>query len=226
MSALATLVMPVHNGARFIADALDSVAAEGLDLEVVVVDDGSTDESARIATHLGVTCISQDQRGPAAARNTAIEASSAPLIAFLDSDDLIVPGALDVQLSYLADHPRADGVMGWQRYEVIGGVELPDWARADKVGQPDEVNRPSLAASVIRRSTFDRVGLFDARFELSSDVEWLLRARDAGAVIEVVEEFVRVRRLHGANLTYDADGLHHWMFEVLGARARRKRQGG
>jgi glycosyltransferase involved in cell wall biosynthesis len=223
VASLAAVVIPVHDGARFLADALGSVAEQDLDLEVVVVDDGSTDSSAAIAQDLGVTCIRQPHLGPAAARNAGIEASTAPFIVFLDADDLIPPGAVARQLAYLEAHPGTDGVMGMQEYRVLNGVALPDWAVADKIGQPDEVSRPSVFASVIRRSTFDRVGIFDPRFRLSEDVDWLLRAKDLGAVIDVVSDVVLVRRIHGANLTYDTPGLRRSMFEALGERARRKR---
>jgi len=224
VASLAAVVIPVHDGARFLADALQSVADQHLDLEVVVVDDGSTDDSAQIALDLGATCIRQARRGPASARNAGIAASTAPLLTFLDADDLIRPGAIARQADYLAAHPDTDGVMGYQQYEVLDGVALPDWAVADKVGRPDETSRPNVFASVIRRSTFDRVGCFDPRFRLNEDGDWLMRANEMGAVIDVVSDVVRVRRIHGANLTYDTEGLRHWMFEALGERARRKRR--
>jgi glycosyltransferase involved in cell wall biosynthesis len=223
VAPLAAVVIPVHDGARFLADALRSVADQHLDLEVIVVDDGSTDGSAQIALDHGATCIRQPHRGPASARNAGLAASTAPLVAFLDADDLIPPGAIARQLAYLAAHPGSDGVMGMQEYRVLEGVTLPDWAVADKVGEPDETSRPSVFASVIRRSTFDRVGSFDPRFRLSEDLDWLLRAKELGAVIDVVDDVVLVRRIHGANLTYDTQGLRRSMFEALGERARRKR---
>jgi glycosyltransferase involved in cell wall biosynthesis len=223
VTSLAAVVIPVRDGARFLADALASVADQALDLEVVVVDDGSTDASAQIAVDLGATCVRQPNGGPASARNAGIAASSAPLVAFLDADDLIPPGALATQLAHLDAHPASDGVMGMQEYRVLDDVDLPDWAAADKVGSPDQTARPYLAGAVIRRSTFDRVGGFDERFRLSEDVDWLMRAHERGAVIDVVDDVVRVRRLHGANLTYDTEGLRRSMLQALGERARRKR---
>jgi glycosyltransferase involved in cell wall biosynthesis len=225
VASLASVVIPVHDGARFLADALRSVADQHLELEVVVVDDGSTDDSARIARDLGATCIRQPQSGPAAARNAGIAASSAPYLAFLDADDLMTPGAMALLLAHLDAHPESDGVMGIQAYEVLDGVDLPDWAVADDIGGPDEVSRPNVLASVYRRATFDRVGGFDPHLRFSEDVDWLMRANEAGAVIDVVGDVVRVRRIHGTNLTYDTEGLRRSMFEVLGERARRKRSG-
>jgi len=217
------VVIPVHDGARFLAEALRSVDDQDVDVEVVVVDDGSTDASAQIAVDLGANCIRQANQGPAAARNAGIAATTAPLLSFLDVDDLIPPGALARQLDHLAANPDADGVMGGQEYRVLDGVALPDWAVADDVGGPGEVARPHVFASVIRRSTFDRIGGFDPRFRLSEDVDWLMRANEAGVVIDVVPEVARIRRIHGANLTYDTEALRRSTFTVLGERARRKR---
>lgn len=219
----AVVVIPVHDGARWLPDALASVAAQGLDLDVVVVDDGSTDDSAAVAERHGARCLRQPQQGPGAARNAGIAASTAPVVVLLDADDLLRPGAVARQLAHLDAHPGAGGVMGHQEYVVVGDVDLPAWAVADRVGRPDEVRRPYLAAAAIRRATFERVGPFDPSFRLSEDVDWLFRATDLGVAIDVVDDVVRTRRIHGANLTYDSAGLRRSMFEALGGRARRRR---
>ncbi|WP_426570978.1 glycosyltransferase family A protein [Aquihabitans sp. McL0605] len=223
MAPLATVVIPIHDGERFLADALRSVADQALDLEVIVIDDGSTDASAAIAVGHGVICLRQAQAGPAAARNAGIAAATAPLVAFLDCDDLIPPGALLRQIEHLTQDPAIDGVLGMQSYEVLDGVALPAWAVADRVGEPGEVSRPSVFAGVFRRELFERVGPFDPDLRLSEDLDWLMRANEAGATIEVRDDVGRVRRIHGGNLTYDTDGLRRSMLDALGRRVRRKR---
>jgi glycosyltransferase involved in cell wall biosynthesis len=224
MSREVSVVVPVHNGARFLAEALDSIHVQGLDVEVVVVDDGSTDGSDQIARELGAEVIRQEQQGPGPARNAGVAASRAPLLLFLDADDLIPPGALALQVQHLAAHPESAGVLGLQDYLVVDGAPLPDWAVADRVGRPDAVLRPYAMGVLTRRSAFDRIGGFDPRFRLSQDVDWLFRAKDYGHRIDVIDEVVRIRRIHGANRTYDAEAMRHWQFEVLAARARRKRE--
>jgi glycosyltransferase involved in cell wall biosynthesis len=219
-----SVIIPVHDGARFLAEAIASVDEQGLDAEVVVVDDGSTDDSAAVAEGRRARCVRQARQGPSAARNAGIAASSAPVVAFLDADDLVPPGALALQLAHLATNPDAGGVIGMQRCEVLDDVDLPGWAVADGVGGPDEVRRPLPISLVAHRSTFERVGGFDPALGLSEDVDWLFRAKDLGVVIDVVPDVVRIRRIHGANLTYDTAGLRRATFEVLGARARRRRQ--
>jgi glycosyltransferase involved in cell wall biosynthesis len=225
MSPDVTVVIPVHNGARFLADALGSIALQGLDVEVIVVDDGSTDHSGQIARDSGVaTVIRQEQQGPGPARNTGIAVAHAPLIGFLDADDLIPPGALALQVDHLATHPDSSGVLGLQDLVVVDGAALPDWAVADGVGGPAAVQRPYAMGVVALRPAFDVIGGFDPRFKLSQDVDWLFRAKDLGHQIDVIDEVVRIRRIHGANRTYDTKSLRRSQFELLAARARRKRE--
>jgi glycosyltransferase involved in cell wall biosynthesis len=220
-----TLVIPVHNGARFLADALGSVALQGVDAEVIVVDDGSTDHSGEIARNAGVTTvIRQEQQGPGLARNAGIAAAHAPLVGFLDADDLIPAGALALQIDHLAAHPGSAGVIGMQDYAVVDGAALPDWAVADGVGGAAAVRRPYAMGVVARRPAFDVIGGFDPRFQWSEDVDWLFRAKDLGHQIDVIDDVVRIRRIHGANHTYDTKSLRRSQFEVLAARARRKRE--
>lgn len=218
-----SVVVPVHNGGEYLAEALKSVAIQSFDAEVIVIDDGSTDGSGQIARDLGARVSWQEQQGPGPARNAGIAMSRAPLILFLDADDLIPPGALALQRDHLASHPEASGVLGLQDYLIMDGAELPAWAVADRVGQPDVVQRPSAMGLLFRRSLFDRIGGFDPRFRLSEDVDWLFRAKDLGHQIDVINAVVRIRRIHGSNSTHDTDALRHWGFEVLAARARRKR---
>jgi len=219
-----TVVIPVHDGARFLAEALESVARQCLDLEVVVVDDGSTDRSGEIARDLGATVLRQEQRGHGPARNAGIAASRAPLIVFLDADDLIPPYGLAVQVEHLATHRETVGVIGMQEYVVLDGAPLPGWALVDGIGGVDAIRRPYATGVLARRLAFDLIGGFDPRFRHAADVDWLFRARDLGHRIDVIDDVVRVRRIHGANMSYDDKGMRLERFELLAARARRKRE--
>lgn len=223
MTPSLAVVIPVHNGERFLGDALGSVSEQGIEVEVIVVDDGSTDASATIAVDHGATCIRREQGGPSAARNTGLAAVVSEFVTFLDCDDLMPLGTLARQLDRLAAAPAVEVLLGMQRYEVLEGIALPDWAAADRVGGPDEVARPLVFAGLFRRSVFERVGGFEPDLRWCEDVDWLMRANELGAVVEIDHQVARVRRIHGANLTYDTDGLRRATFEVLGRRARRKR---
>src|SRR5688500_924354 len=105
---LVSVIIPVYNGARFLRAALESVFAQTYrPIEVIVVDDGSADDSGVIAQSFPeVRYIRQENQGVAAARNNAIEAARGEFFAFLDQDDLWTPEKLRLQIEHLLDHPE------------------------------------------------------------------------------------------------------------------------
>ena len=103
-----TALIPAYNSAAWIAEALDSVAAQTAPPdEVIVVDDGSTDGTADIAESLGATCLRPGRVGVSAARNLGVRAASGELIALLDSDDAWTPDKLEIQTAHMRISPRA-----------------------------------------------------------------------------------------------------------------------
>lgn len=211
------VVIPVHDGARFLGEALESVITQSLPpSEIVVVDDGSTDDSAAVADAVaGVRVVSQAAQGAAAARNRGVRATTAPLIAFLDADDLMEPSRLAVQRAALLDDDHLAGVLGWSvpfaddRPEVFGHA----------------VPGHLAGAMMVRRSTFDRVGPFDPNLQAGEFGDWYLRAREAGHRIDMLETIVMRRRSHDANLTRNADQVAAGYLHVarLAIERRRKR---
>jgi len=222
--ARCSLIVPVHNGSRWLSAALRSAAEQSRPPdEIVVIDDGSTDDSARIAESVpGTIVIRQENAGPAAARNRGVASSSGDLIAFLDADDLLPRDKLRTQISYLTDHPDVGGVLGRQELIVEPGVNLPAWASG---GDLDFVARGQIppASIVLHRRVWDAVGPLDTALRVGEDTDWLLRAGDLGIKVVSLDDIVLIRRLHGANLTYDDDGIRHGFTQALKARLNRKR---
>jgi glycosyltransferase involved in cell wall biosynthesis len=200
-----SVVVPTHNGERYIAEALDSILAQTAPpAEIIVVDDGSTDEGPRIARSYGarVNVLHQANAGAAAARNTGVAAVTQPYIAFLDHDDLWTPHKLELQLAALAARPELAGVFG-HMVEFVS----PD-APADVAGRlvPQTVPQPStlISCMLMHTSEFRRVGTLDTSSH-ADFVDWYLRARDLGLAFDFLDEVVVRRRLHGRNLSL-ADG--------------------
>jgi len=227
---LVSVIIPVYNGAAFLAAALASVAAQDYAaVEIIVVDDGSTDGSADIAAATpSVRCLRQERRGPAAARNAGVASSSGTFLAFLDADDLMPAHKLTTQVGYLQAHADVDCVLGRQDLRTESGVTAPGWATA-----PDAGTLVQPMSMVIRRVLFDAVGPFDeglgpggangnAESFDASDTDWQLRLRELGAPVVLLDDVVLIRRLHGANMTSDA-AMRRATFEALRARARRHR---
>jgi glycosyltransferase involved in cell wall biosynthesis len=220
---LVSVIIPVYNGGRFLAEALDSAFAQTYrPIEVIVVDDGSTDETAEVAhSRPEALYLHQENRGVSAARNAGLAIAEGELIALLDADDVWLPDKLCLQVDYLSANPRRGLVVGRNSYFVHPGAARPTWFAARRLDESEQALLPS--SWLVRRPTFDRVGLFDPSYRVSEDIEWLARAKDAGIVPGIVEQVVLRKRLHDANLTGRfAEGQRH-MLRALRASVHRQR---
>src|SRR5215213_18037 len=119
-----SVVVPVHDGERFLGAALRSILGQAYaPLEVVAVDDGSTDGTAAVLARFeGVTVVTQAQAGPAAARNAGALLATGAAITFLDADDEMPAGRIARQAAYLEQHEEVDAVLGRQEIVVEPGV--------------------------------------------------------------------------------------------------------
>ena len=201
MDPLLSVVIPVFNGERFLREAVDSVLAQKYSpLEIIIVDDGSTDGTAEVVRSLPDTVryVHQANQGPAAARNRGIEHAQGSLIAFADADDLWPEDKLELQFRYLIEDSAIEIVMGRiQQVLLSGTVDGP--TRAEEFGEATfSVN---LGCAVIRKSVFERVGLFDETMRYSEDVDWFMRAREVGAAIKTIEAVTLYYRQHEQNMT-------------------------
>jgi glycosyltransferase involved in cell wall biosynthesis len=191
---LVSVVIPVFNGERFLREAVQSVLDQQYSpLEIVVVDDGSTDNTAIVARDLPepVRYLHQTNQGPAAARNRGIEQAQGSLIAFADADDLWPAGKLESQLPLLIKDPQIDIVLGRIQQVIL--------SEAHEFGETAfSVN---LGSAVIRKSVFERIGLFDETMRYSEDVDWFMRARESGAAIVTIDAVTLLYRQHEQNMT-------------------------
>jgi glycosyltransferase involved in cell wall biosynthesis len=215
--------MPVFNGERFLAEAIDSVIAQSYgNQEIVVVDDGSTDGSAEIARSRGVRYCLQPNQGVAAARNTGLAAAQGELIAFLDQDDTWLPHKLEAQVAFLADRPWVDLVISPIEIVVEPGATPMTWFEPDWRMEVQTVVQ--LGAMLARKRCFDRVGTFDTRYEVASDTDWILRVRDAGLVLETALDVCMRYRMHEHNSSRQETLLHEEVRAAYRASVARKRE--
>jgi glycosyltransferase involved in cell wall biosynthesis len=195
---LISVIIPVYNGERFLAGALQNVFAQNYQpLEVIVVDDGSTDGSAAIAATFGeqIRYVYQPNAGPAAARNTGLALATGEVIAFLDVDDLWPAGKLHVQVQQLRQNPALQLIWGYTQT-----VRGEDAAHADGVLPPSLL--PLVGSLLLRKTLLQQVGTFDPQLRTSEDVDWLLRVREAATPLQVMRDVTLIYRLHGAGLTH------------------------
>lgn len=191
---LLSVIMPAYNCAPYIEEALASIFHQGIDnLEVVLVDDGSTDGTPDIAAAIDprVKVFRNNHGGPASARNLAVANAKSDLLAFLDADDIWLPGKLAAQLQFLTEHPDARIVYGGFRFwhadadghfppaSALGGSTqegitpgLSGWIYPELLLD----SHIHIITALIHRSVFDQVDGFDGSFGKGSDYDFWIRA--------------------------------------------------
>lgn len=219
-TAPVSAIVPLFNGRRFIRQAIDSILGqECKPQEIVVIDDGSTDGGCgHLSNFPEIRLVRQRNGGEAAARNRGIQESTQPLIAFLDQDDLWLKQKLALQVRALEADPSVDIVFAQHRIFVEEGAS---WFRQDLLDKTLTAELPGTV--VIRRTVFERIGLYREDMILGSDVDWICRAHDAGIKSQLVEEVLLLRRLHQANSSIDQGLFTSGLLRVARASVRRKR---
>jgi glycosyltransferase involved in cell wall biosynthesis len=188
-SAGVSVVIPVRNGERYLREAIASVLQQTpAPLEVLVVDDGSTDGTAGVARSFAppVRCISQQALGVGAALNRGVEEARGDRLAFLDADDLWSHDKLRVQTALLQARPELDLVFG----------HLANFAGSAAAEPP--MPGYSKGTMLIRRGAFERVGTF-GDWRLGEFVDWYARAVDAGLRSLMLPDVLLLRRVHDDN---------------------------
>lgn len=223
-----SVVVPCFNAAPYLAAALESVVTqEAPPMEVIVVDDGSSDDSARIAQDFGrgVRVVSQANAGISASRNRGAAESTAPLLAFLDADDLWPAGSLGRRLAVLATRPDAECVYG--AIEQFVTPELDAEARARLAPAAATMPGRFAGAMLLRRSAFMRVGPFDTSLRIGETLDWVARAAEAGLVDVAIPDIVLRRRIHSANtVTRERQRQSDYIRALHASLIRRRAQAG
>ena len=220
---LVSVVIPVYNAAHFLPHAIDSIRAqEYAPLEIIVVDDGSTDNCAEVALSLGgdVRYERQANQGPSAARNRGLALARGEFIAFLDADDKWPADKLSVQLGRLLAEPELDLVLGRIQYVALPGGELPAYQFE---GPDNTITHVHLGSGLYRRRAFERIGGFDESIRFCEDVDWFLRARENGLAMRILRTTTLLYRLHDQNMTRDRDSPDRLLTHVLKRSIDRRR---
>lgn len=195
-----SVIIPVYNTEKYIAEAIESVLSQThKPAEVIVADDGSTDDSVSVAKSFGevVSIVHCEHRGAGAARNSGIQVAKHPFLAFLDADDLWVPEKLAWQVTIMETHPETDMVFGKVRQFI--SPELT--AEKEHLFRKDLELMPGYVAGtlLIRKETFLNIGLFSETLRIGEFIEWYSRATDAGLAGIMAEDICLLRRIHDAN---------------------------
>lgn len=193
-----SVVIPAYNAESFLKEALASVVGQTCDekIQIIVVDDGSTDATAEVARQFAsVEYIRQDNQGAAHARNRGMLECRGELIAFLDADDLFTLDKTALQLAVLQTNSRVDAVFG-HLAEFVDSSADEGQHRA-----PVDYAPAYLQGTMLVRRTFaQKVGPFDTTLEVGEFLDWYSRAKALGINDVMLPDVVMKRRLHSGNL--------------------------
>ena len=178
---LVSCIIPVWNGEKYLEEAIQSVLDQTYpELEIVVVDDGSTDGTANIISSFEGRLISihQEQAGPAAARNSGIEASQGEFVAFLDADDIWEPTKTELQVERLLS--REERSICLCKVKNFWSPEIARTNRQFPMEESEPISGWFAQSMMVRSHAFDSIGLFDISLRHREAMEWLRRATDSG----------------------------------------------
>jgi glycosyltransferase involved in cell wall biosynthesis len=200
------VVIPAFNAEQFVASSIASVRNQTIrPLEIVVVDDGSGDRTAAVASDAGATVISQlETAGPSASRNLGVANTSAPVIAFLDADDEWKPDHAERLLSALLEHDAVFAAGAAEKFGSESGVMKASLRSGSPLDLRDALildNPVIQSAAVLRRSAFVAAGGYDESMRMSEDYDLWARIADTGSFAYVDVPTVR-RRMHDGQATH------------------------
>lgn len=220
-----SVILPVKNGERFLARAIQSVFSQSVKpFEVIVVNSHSTDRTEEIARSFkGVVLINQeDSEGLPGALNLGLKISKGDFVAFLDHDDRWAEGKLKVQLDAFKEAPDLLCCLGRVRYQLEEGSRVPPGFKKELL----DGDWPARLAGALlaRREAFERVGVFDTRHKIACDVDWFIRAEEMKIKTMFAPEVLLYKSVHGSNLSNDAGKNNQELMRILRESVERRKK--
>jgi glycosyltransferase involved in cell wall biosynthesis len=221
-----SVIIPVYNGESFLAEAVESVYRQDhAAIEIIIVDDGSTDSTAKKAAGFqgDVRYVYQTNSGPAAARNRGLRMAEGNIIGFLDVDDVWSENKLALQLGYLGKDLSLEVVLGLLQRMLLTGSDgdkhiFREWE--------DPVMNMHLGSGLFRRAVFDKVGFLDESLGHCEDWDWFMRAKERQVSMVVHKDVIYYYRRHNQNITNDSETNLTFALKMLRYSLDRRRNHG
>jgi glycosyltransferase involved in cell wall biosynthesis len=217
-----SVIMPVYNGSRYLAETLDSVLAQTYPLhEIIAIDDGSTDASPEILRSYGdrLQVIRQANQGVAAARNAGLARATGEFITFIDQDDLWPPQRTQALVDALRARPEARLAAG--RVEILYQRPAPPHPTEDHATAHRECLLGSLC---VRAELFRELGAFNVDIGFADDTDFMLRRAERKIETAYLQAVTLIYRLHECNTSADKDvTMHNFMAALRQSLIRRRR---
>ncbi len=198
---LVSVIIPVYNSEQYLEDSIKSVLAQSYQpLEIIIVNDGSSDNSERVARKFAqqTAYFFQSNLGAAAARNHGIKKSNGDFLSFLDADDLWEPDKIRKQMDILGKDADLDMVFG-NVFQFIS----PDIKSVSKIklDETDKILPGYVPGTIlIRKEAFLKVGLFSTEWKIGEFIDWYLKAIETELSHFMLSEILMRRRIHSSNL--------------------------
>lgn len=194
-----SVIIPVFNGEKFIAQAIDSVLAQTSPAdEVIVIDDGSTDHTAKIIMSYSsaIKYVYQENSGVSKARNHGIKLAQGKYIAFLDHDDIYLPNKLEDAIREFDINPNVNVIAGKWKYLID-----KSFLNQTQLDQTIERVGILLGSYLFKRDVFEAIGLFDESLNYAEDVDLIMRINNAKMTILKIDALCLLYRYHETNST-------------------------
>jgi glycosyltransferase involved in cell wall biosynthesis len=216
MTLRASIIMPVRNGVRFIAEAIDSALRQlAPDDEIVVIDDASTDATRSVLARIPdprIRVLDGLGRGVSSARNLGLAAAVGEVIAFLDHDDLWPVERHRTMMQAMMDDPQLDAVFGRIRVRIdLGGTAWPWLLHLDGRHAPGS----HLANALFRSNMLRRIDGFDESLRLGEDLDYFNRLQEMRMRFALCDVDAIIYRRHAENVTNDQRAVQNTVFDVI-----------
>lgn len=192
------MIIPCYNGASYLVEAMESIEQQEWPFEIVLIDDGSTDNSKQLIAqrYPQVRYFYKENSSPAAARNMGIALASHDILTFLDVDDRWQAYKTREQIALLHQDKTVDVVGGLVNYDI-----MPESLYRSTYYSGKPIEHILLSSVMVRCSVFDRIGTFDETLRHGEDLDWFLRLKESGLSYSILDTVVLNYRIHEKSMT-------------------------
>lgn len=195
---LISIIIPVKNGENYLPEALEGIKKQNLNVEIIVVDDGSTDNTAQLAEKLGCTVLKHEKcLGPVIAKNNALKIAQGDFILFHDHDDIMNPNSLAMLYNELETNPQISAVMA--KVQDFYSPDMPEEEQKKTIIKKDPYWGLFTGAVLMRKSVFDTIGPFNENITAGEIIGWQSRMQQFNLQIKKIDYVSTQRRIHASN---------------------------
>lgn len=198
MNDLISVIIPCQNGTNYIKEAIDSVKKQNMNTEIIVVDDGSTDNTAEFAKECGASVYSIPHSGLSAARNVGLKNINGDYVLFLDHDDLMTENALKTLYDELVSDDSIDYTQG--KLKDFISPELSEEDKKTLAPRKDTYGGLLTGAYLFKREVIEKVGGFNESLVTGQGVDFMLRVEQQGFKTKKLDFVTTMRRFHNTNM--------------------------